>query len=126
MPLAFCFARSFSLIVVMRLRSSFSVAIWRQRVWNSHAGQCLLRISGGGAALALCAVSSATSNRASSTSFGRCTVVVVYSGPWMIFVAGGVRPGRGERGGGSKTTGRLSHPVGFSIGRDRKGAKGGR
>src|SRR6266446_8273237 len=48
MPFVFNRALSLSGRLARRLRSSFSIAFFLQRIWNAHSGQCLFKMRSGG------------------------------------------------------------------------------
>src|SRR3954469_16765505 len=104
-----------------RLRSSFSIAIRRQRGRNAHAGQCLLRTRGGGEAPALRAAIRATTDLAAPRSFGSGNLVALKAEPWMITPTRGMLPVRRPTARASNATDSLSKLVTFSPGTKRTG-----
>ena len=92
MPLLRSFWRSFALMLDSRLRSSFSMAIFRQRAWNSHSAQCRFRTRSGGAALESSAAILSRCFRTSPVRAEVFTLNVAWSSPWMILPKPTSRP----------------------------------
>src|SRR5712692_5820383 len=85
MPLLFNRDLSLSGRLARRLRSSFSTAIFLQRLWNPHSGQCRFRIRSGGAAADNRAATLPTvlwTTRDNELGF---TLKTDPLSPWMIF-----------------------------------------
>jgi hypothetical protein len=83
-PLLRNFFRSLCVIPASRLRSSFSIAIFRQRPWNSHSAQCRFRTRSGGVRLPRSVVIASRCFCTSPDMAEVLTALVAWSSPWMI------------------------------------------
>ena len=112
MPLLRSFWRSFALMPASRLRSSFSIAFFRQRAWNSHSAQCRFRTRSGGEGLASsAAIFSQVVSALRRTSAESLHLSVAWSSPWMILPRLTSRPSISESTNASNASNSLSSLV---------------
>ena len=120
-PLLRCRLRSFSVMLDSRVSSSCSVARRRHKLWNSHSGQCLLRIRSGGEFLESRVAMLAISRRTLLARAPVFTTTVALSSPWMILPMPTSRPNISDNTMASKAKSNLSSLLRLFLATNRMG-----